>query len=355
MTAQKTEQMETPAEYMLKKTLGAFDLGFMQPRLQKVPDAAALLSGVYGRILMAQWKIDRKNGADPLAMGESALKALEVLAELKSAFDRAFDATDSKKPILRRLIEAYYEALRASPPGPFEYRFGSNPHATLLEKKIDCDLASLMLIQFAESKGCRLVGAHVTTPSGEAHFAAVAIGLDGKPSLFIDTVLLIPTPKLPNTAKVREFVLQKTLRTPEEFEAFYKDVQIVDPRDGSTGWEIINRMEKILENMKKKSGTGGKKASQYGTGYLHDLDALVTESEKGGEAAARTLFDKKRAEYARGYEENADFKSYYLYVKFMLNVQDFFVDFVNDEEMFKLHMEGVQRFGKEKVDDLFGR
>ena len=354
MTDQK---MKTASSYTLKKTQDAFDLGFMQPQLRTVPDAASLLSGVYGHILMAQWQIDfKENGIDARKLGKDALEALQILAELKNAFDAAFDATDPQKPILNRLTEAFYTALRASPPGPFEYGFWSDPFTALLEKKLDCDLASYLFIQFAESKGCHLVGAHVITFNSdeEDHYAAAAVGLDGKPSLFIDTILLIPTPELANTPKMRELLLRKTLRTPEEFKMEYKDFWTEDPRDGGTPWEAQNRLQKMEERVKNKRQPEKKETDLYGTKYLKDLEDIVAESANGGDRAAQALFGKKRAEYERNNKKNADFKSEYLYGKFMIKVRDLFPTFVSDAELDNLYTDGIRRFGKEKANEIFG-
>ncbi len=355
MADKKMAPIESVDDFTLKKTLGAFELGHLQSTLRTVPDAGELLSGMYGRILMAQWQLDSKEkGYNAQAYAEDALKALQTLAELKDAFDKAYDATDRSKPKLRRLIEAMYDALRASPPGPFEYKISSNPHASLLEKKIDCDLVSYLLIQFAENTGFRLIGASVTTQSGEGHYAALTLGLDGKPSLFIDTVLLIPTPKLPNTAEVREFVLQKTLTTPEDFGAFYNEIDIQDPRGGDTGWEVQNHLQKMAQNMENRTGPKKRNTETFGADYLKDMTEIVNKSAAEGDEEARKLFEKKRSNYEKEFKKAADFKSYYLYCKFMIKMQDLYPEFVKDADLFNLRADGIQRFGMGKIEDLFG-
>ena len=317
---------------LLGAMLDRYGVGFLKANLKKIKGIDILANGVFGEAIIAELGQMKKNGVSEGTIDVKATLAFERFGSLRSDFKKRYDEDKYANTLSEKahtLASAYAFAVINN---RFKFSLGSGGAEYevvdgLINRGIDCDASSYLLIQLAREEGLQMAGVLL-----QKHYVAALIGNNGQVAHYFETV----TPLHYTERHMKEHETGETM-----FNNFLHDGWFGKLIYYKNEWEQKKQTFALDRDVTTTSVLNFHLWDVYG--YCKKIDSEKYEKYKN------ILKNKWMLD-----EQN--FMAFKNYMKYLMAAGEgiSFIKVDNESELFDALKQAKKIFGKEKVDKLKG-
>lgn len=228
--------------------------GFLYPAIKGIRNIEKLTGGIYGKIMLAELGLMAAEGkTSKEEVTRLAKDGFEAFGKVHDSFVNIYESNAGERDMLARVASAFYDTAIGN---GLVYLEGSESCLqSMISGKMDCDIASDLVIQLGGEVGVRLNGVNI--PAQEegkpGHFACVQINPISAQKRFLDAFLLVAHKEYEGTdaRKLKDAVLKACLHQKNDFDVMYPDYEIIkDEEELNPGKNMLD-IELHMKDMKK--------------------------------------------------------------------------------------------------------